>query len=788
MNKKLNRIMAVILAMSLLILTACSGTEDKDLNTGQTSSGEKAMGRFMEDAFSMPENMALVYDMVKMADGKLRVVGSISEMDAPMIFDSTDGGQTWVENPQKVSCFSPDNYVLALKLDPNGRMFVQYFKMDDLGKEAGGSETHYCYVDENGTEKEVELKLPEVNMEGGAEVNNSQSGQGGEGIKYKNSLNKLLFSENGGLYGVDANQSVLKINPETGEIQNSYDNPGTFVEGIGATAKYLFVCTSNGVEMIDLESGESQGNQDILNEYFVQDSNGLSVSGLGEKIVFTSGKDDREVYFCNNKGLYRFVVGGNVVEQVINGELNSISSPGVYFKSLIAMEDHSFLLSCEDNGSIKLLKYTYKDDVPAMPDTELKVYALEDSTSLRQIISAFQKSHPDVFVSLEIGMTGDDAMTTADALRTLNTNIMAGKGPDILLLDGMPIENYIEKGLLADLSDIVEDVSGTEGLFENIIQTYEEDGKICAVPTKFAIPLMLGKSDNVDKITDLKTMADQFEAIRQANPEIASITGKNDVESFIEMIYPSSSPSLMKADGTLDEAKLKEFLTELKRMRDADIPGGSPGDVPNASIYVFATGGEISLPTIDSMGFANNQVLFGLGGLQSLDSLSSVYSAANYVEGASYGLQPGLSKNVYCPSMTMGVNTKSVQQDVAKEFIKNMLTSQTQEIGANGGIPVNKAAFSKLQENPYSDSAESGVSVGITDVSGMSFTLEISWPPQEDFEKLEGWINSLDTPSVADKTIKEAIMEEAANCLNGTSTVDVCAGKIMQKVNLYLSE
>ena len=65
--------------------------------------------------------------------------GSISEMDAPMIFDSTDGGQTWVENPQKVSCFSPDNYVFGVELDPNGRMFVQYFKMDDLGKEAGGS-------------------------------------------------------------------------------------------------------------------------------------------------------------------------------------------------------------------------------------------------------------------------------------------------------------------------------------------------------------------------------------------------------------------------------------------------------------------------------------------------------------------------------------------------------------------------------------------------------------------------------------------------------------------------
>ena len=68
--------------------------------------------------------------------------------------------------------------------------------------------------------EEVELKLPEVNMEGGAEVKNSQSGRRRRRDKIQElSLNKLLLSENGGLYGVDANQSVLKINPETGEIQ-----------------------------------------------------------------------------------------------------------------------------------------------------------------------------------------------------------------------------------------------------------------------------------------------------------------------------------------------------------------------------------------------------------------------------------------------------------------------------------------------------------------------------------------------------------------------------------------
>ncbi len=53
-------------------------------------------------------------------------------------------------------------------------------------------------------------------------------------------------------------------------------------------------------------------------------------------------------------------------------------------------------------------------------------------------------------------MSGEDSVTVSDALRTLNTDIMAGKGPDVLILDGMPVENYIQKGLLEDITDTVE--------------------------------------------------------------------------------------------------------------------------------------------------------------------------------------------------------------------------------------------------------------------------------------------------------------------------------------------
>ena len=87
-----------------------------------------------------------------------------------------------------------------------------------------------------------------------------------------------------------------------------------------------------------------------------------------------------------------------------------------------------------------------------MPDKELTVYALEDSSEIRQVISAFQKEHDDIYVDLNIGCSGDDTVTVDDALRTLNSDIMAGEGPDVIILDGMPVDNYIDKGLLTDIS------------------------------------------------------------------------------------------------------------------------------------------------------------------------------------------------------------------------------------------------------------------------------------------------------------------------------------------------
>lgn len=74
-----------------------------------------------------------------------------------------------------------------------------------------------------------------------------------------------------------------------------------------------------------------------------------------------------------------------------------------------------------------LYSYTYDADASANLNQELNIYALQDSDTLRQAVIIFRQEYADIYVNLEIGMTDDNGVTLEDALKTLSTDILAGK-------------------------------------------------------------------------------------------------------------------------------------------------------------------------------------------------------------------------------------------------------------------------------------------------------------------------------------------------------------------------
>ena len=89
--------------------------------------------------------------------------------------------------------------------------------------------------------------------------------------------------------------------------------------------------------------------------------------------------------------------------------------------------------------------------------TKITVYSLSEDDLVKQTISAYQTQYPNLFIEYQIGMD-EGGITREDALKKLNTQLLSGSGPDVIMLDGINIDTYAEKGVLMDLSDIVKEI------------------------------------------------------------------------------------------------------------------------------------------------------------------------------------------------------------------------------------------------------------------------------------------------------------------------------------------
>lgn len=89
----------------------------------------------------------------------------------------------------------------------------------------------------------------------------------------------------------------------------------------------------------------------------------------------------------------------------------------------------------------------------------------------------------------------------------------------MLILDGMPIDSYIEKGILADISDVVDEIDTQDGILPNIKEGSKKDGKIYAMPVRFLIEIVEGDSSAVGSGSSLKKFAEMAEQLKKKTVE-----------------------------------------------------------------------------------------------------------------------------------------------------------------------------------------------------------------------------------------------------------------------------
>ena len=747
-------------------------TKKENTDTKDTQKEEKTMGRYLEEDVALPEGCGDIQDMTLLEDGTLRIC--YYKEEGVFYSDSSDGGKSWKEavNLSEVLKVDTSKYGLSYpKLGAKGGIFVSAYDA------SGETEEHkYYYLAPDGSIKELDLSQ----------------------ILASGYVSEARFTDKGNLIINDFSTALVEINPLDGSIVRKYEE-GSNITCFAPIGNYLVAVTNSTIHYYDLETGEPLEDAAALTEQLTEDESNLElISTSSYPLVFSKGDEEDSLFYAEDGGVYRYSFKGSVVEEIIDGNLNSLSSPDI---SLVAMnrdQDGNIYVAVQDSAADmghmgRVLKYTYSPDTPAEPDTELTVYSLLDNSYIRQVAAIFQKKYPDIYLSLEVGMTGEDGMTTTDALKTLNTEIMAGNGPDVMILDGIPEDTYIEKGMLADISSILDKAEKEDGILNNIREPYkEEDGSQYVMPLRFSIPLIQGNREDVEKAGDIVSMADMLESYQDEYTEMnmpISLMGVGP-EGFLRAFADVNAPAWQKEDGSLNEDAVMEYLEQAGRIYAA---GKESMDYIKemAGGYVYSLS---ELPYLSNVSGSVTSLLSGYvkmaaGRLASPENLAYMYSLEQKMGDITHSLWNGQAQNCFIPSQIVGISAKAEQKEAAEILVEFLFTKEGQEIGSNSGFPVNEAVYdSEDYWAAGDDQGRLGILGGGNANTGEYVEMDIVRADEETTKEIQELGKTLTTPSRGNEIILNAIAENGTRYLNGEISLEEAAKGTIQQVNLYLAE
>lgn len=749
-----------------------SGNESPEPAASPEGQGENtAMGRYVETVTDLSEFCNMIAGVTRFSDGSLQVT-DLSGTKMTL----ADGASEW--EPDKISWFKDLNsrYVISISYGEDGTAGIIY-KPEKAESDSADS----FYADATGlVVKPDGTQIPVDSAGLGAEWEPSD-------IWITDTGRAFIGMISGVIYEVGEDGSVSEFltvdrRPEQVQFQGNLM--------IMDAERY------DGLLLYDMEK-EEYVEDEVLHDFVQENYKDRSYSSADcFEVMFFPGEEG-ELYIAGEKGLHRHVIGGSVMEQVIDGALSCFGNPS-YTHSMVemtALPDNEFLAVFYGG---KAVRFAYNPDIPTVPNEKLKVYSLKENDTIRQGVSIYQNSNPEVYVEYETGMGDGDSVTREDALKKLNTRIMAGEGPDVIVLDDMPVDSYIEKNLLLDLNECLGSLLPEDALFENIVDAFKVDGKVYTVPCEIQLPVMAGKEKYISMAKDLEGIADMMEQLRKDNPEKAllRICSEKGIMRFFAM---TSVPAWKTASGELDTEAVKEFLKQTKRIYDAQmegLPAKYVEDYMNSNVnYSSYYGGSREdsdyFRTTNEMDYlaGESQIVFGYTFYHSgICEVFSIKKVEGFEDDA-VSLMSGMSEKVFIPKTLVGINAGSSNPEGAKEMVRTLLGNESQS-NLYYGFSVNKAAFPKMYDINEEWISEDGVfgSIGTSSPDGTSFGMEIYILSEEQKKQVQEWMETVSTPYFTESVLESAVYEIGTQYFRGAVSLDEAVKEIEKSVTIYMSE
>lgn len=647
-----------------------------------------------------------------------------------------------------------DYYVMAMYVNENGIYLATQMSRwnDDYSKLLEASyEIIQCDLDGNVT---TTLDLTDA-----LSVNNT-----GDDMVY---MSSMVCDTEGNIY-VSDNNSYVEIFSPSGESLKRIETNGTWGNGLttDASGKVYYMFTDDvtwdmAIAKVDLEKGE-------IGEAI------CTISNNGSSTVANINENE-QMYITENGKLKLYDMNTEEKTDILTWMDYDILEDSV--RIVTQIDEDTLFAYCENYGdgetSYELATLT-QSDVPLEDKTILTYAAVSMDSDISRAIIRFNKNSDTYRIKVVEYYDEEDYEAGISAY---NEALLNGDGIDLMNVSLENYKTYASKGVYADLNEFMNKDSSINraDYFENVLDAYELDGKLYAMPISFGISTIVGKG-SVWNDTKSLTSENVAEMMKKAGSD-AEVMDHITKSQWLYVALQGSMDSYINWETGECSFNSDKFISMLELANS----------FPAESEWVE---GEASTPVKIQSG---KLLLYGdqYSSIQDYQVTKAIFDNDAVFLGYPDSQGSGTLINNY---NVIAMSNGSENKEGAWEFIKYLISEDYQTNYVLWYNPILKSAFDKQMENAMVPSTyvdENGEEVETPSMTygwGDDFEISIYSATKEDAEQYKALAESADTLVSYEEDVYTIINEEVESFFAGDKSAKDVADVIQSRVNIFINE
>lgn len=488
-----------------------------------------------------------------------------------------------------------------------------------------------------------------------------------------------------------------------------------------------------------------------------------------------------DLVYTNSTGVYTYNLADGhetIRMNFVNSDVN-ISSFTCFFE----LDDKSFIgLYQEDYDSeLKGGVFTYvaPEEIP-----DKKVLVLGGSyvgSDLKKRVIDYNRASDEYRIVLKEYDSYNSYEDYNAGTTKLNNDIVTGSMPDILIADGLPVDNYIAKGWIADVSKLIEqDEELSQVKFmQNVLDAYSRDGKLYYVIPRFNVVTMVAKTSLVGDGSDWSM--EKLQQVLNGMGEGAQAIGEITRNDFMNMAMQFCGSDFIDVETGKCAFDSEDFIAMM------EFANTLPEEINWDELY-----GNGDYWSSYETQYRDNRTLLMQFYISGFTNLSYQLNGQMGEDVTYIGFPTQSGGGSYVNTLdALVLSSKSDCLDAAWDFVRYYLTDEYQST-ITWGLPIQKAEFMKqsakaLKRPTYID--ETGAEIEYDETFWVNEE-EVVLPPlnQSQLDQLITFVESVNTPYYYNQDVLDIINEEMGAFYSGQKSAKDTAAIIQSRAQIFVDE